>query len=220
MATLVTAYLALANCSSAATIVVSADNIVLRHFPTTNRGTDPLLGAGSGFIAEEGGDIDGRSYLKFALPSRSAGTVISSAVLSGYYLYGDDPRIDDMFSFYLAEFDTWTEAAQNWNNEPGTIGPALVSFASAGLVSGTRYSWDVTSVVNSQYLGDGVLSLVLRADNESLAAGSSYKYFASREHSSNQPFQLEYTIVPEPSTALLLSLGVGLFCPRWCVSHA
>jgi len=165
----------------------------------------------SGVDGIVGPDDPSRFYLKFNLPAYTAGTIISSATLTGYYNDDYDAADDRTHSFFLAANDGWTESGITWNNQPGATGPALAAFDAAAATPGTFLNWNITSAANGEYSGDGVLSILLRADDESLVeSNANWEYFASKEYDAGLAFKLSVTIVPVPEPTTLSLLFPGL----------
>ena len=211
----------LANSAQAVVLTVAEDASVVGQTSATlnQNGNTYRGGLFSGVDGIIGQDDPSRFYLKFHLPAYTAGTVISSATLTGYYNDDFNAADDRTHSFFLAANDAWTESGITWNNQPGTVGSALAVFNAAAVTPGTSLNWNITGAANGEYLGDGVLSILLRADDESLlASNANWEYFASKEYNPALAFQLSVTIaaVPEPTTTalVLLALSAGLLSNR------
>ena len=188
-----------------------------RFLQETSGGTPTELLTGTdqnGFTA--------RTLLRFQLPDAIPGQFVESVGLFGYYLQdyfgqrGDD--IDGTHSVFLASSDDWSGVVT-------PTGPALATFTAAGATLGAFNAFDVTNllttVVNQEFLGDGILSLVLMSDDEPDLQGNyqaDLEYFAPRESGANRAFHLDIAFgqidaspVPEPGTLALMGLGaVGL----------
>ena len=76
------------------------------------------------------------------------------------------------------------------------------------------YSWNVTSSIGGAHgLGGAIdlLTLVVRPDLAQQSLGIGFgPHFGSREGAAARIPILQVTVVPEPSTALLLGLGLGM----------
>ncbi len=96
-----------------------------------------------------------RGYLKFDVSNLNA---ISSATLN---IYGSAQQQIDL-SVYKVNNDNWQESNITWNNAP-----SLSSNEGTVPVQTTDqwYSIDITSLVQGEISGDGILSLGLRDDN-------------------------------------------------------
>src|SRR4029453_1390152 len=97
-----------------------------------------------------------RFYLLFTLPVFAPGAFISSATLQGFYSDDWDTFDDRTHSFYQSP-TTWSESTITWNNQPGSVGGPLGTFNAASAAPGMLLSWDVTSAVNTAYLGQNLL---------------------------------------------------------------
>ena len=213
---LFTVLAALSEKADASPIPVSGDaSVVGGLFADTNFGGETFRG---GLLSgSDGSSLFGpyRFYLLFALPVFAPGTFISSATLQGFYSDDFDTFDDRTHSFYQSPA-TWSESTITWNNQPGSVGAPLGTFNAASATPGTLQSWNVTSAVNTAYLGQNLLfSLLFRADNEALGSppvlNNNLEYFASREFPGGQAFRIDVQVaaaVAEPGTCLLLATGL------------
>jgi hypothetical protein len=163
-------------------------------------------------------------YLKFDLPDAVAGMVVTSATLYGYY-YSDTHNPNDVeHTLYLAGdkllngTTSWTEENLTWDTQPNSstwlaVGTWLPTGSTAGTANFGWKSWDVTNVVNQEYLGDNIISFLMKPTTEASWAG---ELFYSKEYGSgNMGFYLDITLgkppssVPEPSTFVLLGIGLA-----------
>jgi len=171
----------------------------------------------SGVDGLAGNDNPSRFYLKFNLPAYTPGTIVSSATLTGFYNADWSAADDRTHSLYLAANDSWTETSITWNTQPGPTGSALGVFNAAVSTPSNFLSWTITGAANGEYLGDGVLSVMFRADDESLVgSNNNWEYFASKEYDPTLAFRLtlEITQVPEPAAASMLVVGILAFFAR------
>jgi hypothetical protein len=76
--------------------------------------------------------------------------------------------------------DAWTETAINWNNAP--VAGTLIA-TTAITAAGVYYEWNVTSYVQSQAAGDGIVSLVF----SDAATTNAQIIFSSKEATANKP---------------------------------
>jgi hypothetical protein len=76
--------------------------------------------------------------------------------------------------------DAWTETAINWNNAP--VAGNLIA-TTAITTAGVYYEWNVTSYVQSQAAGDGIVSLVF----SDAATTNAQITFNSKEATANKP---------------------------------
>jgi len=192
---------------NAATLGVSADESVTGGGSAdTNWGSDGEyrggLWTGCDYVDDE--DNPARFYLKFELPSYDAGTYISSATLWGYYSDDYDSSVSQTHSFYLGASDAWTEAAITFNNQPGWTGSAIAQFDASTGGPPRWVSFDITSAFDGAYQGDGVLTLMMKADDETLNSGN-WEYFADRTYDDDtKGFYVDYTTAPGlPAFALV-----------------
>jgi hypothetical protein len=190
-----------------AAVISDTDNTSVYTF-----GTPHPSSPGGPYAGSAGDGEVSRDYLKFTLPSATANSYISSAVLELNYRF---PYLDASFPLSVfASTDAWTQAGITWTNQPG-LGASLATFTPT--TQDTIISIDVTSYVNSQYLGDGVASLIVAAQTEYFSVGpngsspNSWYYFRS-----DIPEQLSFTIsqsdasaAPEPSTFVIFGTAIA-----------
>jgi hypothetical protein len=113
-----------------------------------------------------------RAYLKFSVAGMSG---IQNAVVR---LYAGTAT---PFSVKVNQTtDAWTETAINWNTAPAT---GTLIATTAVTAAGVYYEWNVTSFVQSQAAGDGVVSLVF----SDAATTNQQIIFNSREATANKP---------------------------------
>jgi hypothetical protein len=181
----------------------------------------------------EGDFLRTRFYLKFdlksVLPTLGPGQHIASATLKGYYYADLYPMDDAVHEIYLVNNDNWSENPDEfppaltsnpidgvtWDNQPlldpadSSKGSLLQSFSFSTLTPESWLSWDITSAVQNEYAGDGVLSLMFKAQDESFSEDNlSYEKFQEKDCSPCCAFVICLTIVPGPSTLVgLLSMG-------------
>lgn len=165
----------------------------------------------------------GRNYLKFQLPALVPGTQITSAILRGVHAERFNGADDfNPFDWYLALNDSWSDATITWNNQPGTSGSPIASWDPTGASVNSVHSWDITSAVNGEYQGDGVISLVFRSRTE--GSSDNWNYWWSRDNLDGvTPFEIEYTIaaisngaIPEVTSFLIWGLlGLSFAAGGW-----
>ena len=136
-----------------------------------------------------------RFYLKFNLPAPLANTEVISATLTGYYSDDFDENDDGTHGIYFVSSDSWSESTITFNNQPGqAFGLPEATFDAAEANPGSFISWDLTPIVNQEYQGDGTLSLLVHADQESIISDNrNLEYFIEKEFDSRRAFRLKIT---------------------------
>jgi len=170
----------------------SDDSWIEAEYPAVNHGSDTSLRVKSDSRTR-------RSYLKFALGSIPSGKVITSVRLYLYCTYVDaNPSVE----VYVHETgDSWSEASITWNNAPA-VGALVTSTIIYG--TGQFYCWDITPYGQAEYLGDKILSVVVKLllDDPSQNNPNLARYFASKEYSNTaQDPYLEVIYEDAPPTA-------------------
>ncbi len=153
---------------------------------------------------------------------------INSLTFNSYQNYNTNYATTVNGNLYLGTDDNWTPATTTWNTYISKVGSLLTS---TPLTPGNKWvSWDLTGkLLPSDFISDNLVTLVLDSDT----TGSAGWYdFASREYSDiynsdiyYSYLDIDYTIqqggitpVPEPSTIILLSIGVigmGGYGRKW-----
>lgn len=216
--------LRMVNVAQAATmtIPVSEDESVVLPCCNQDYNINNSSYRGGLFTGVDGGSSDSPAYfyLKFNLPTYVAETQVTSAILTGYYNDDYNQADDRNHGIYLVPGyadDWWSESTITWYGQPYNYQydrdfELIANFNAAEATVGTYVNWDITSVVDQEYQGDGVLNLLFRPDDESLVlTNKNWEYFAEKEFDSEKAFRLEIntTRVPEPySTTGILLFGV------------
>lgn len=176
------------SCTAYATGIKPIDDAnVYEYYPDSNYGSSSTLYLQSYL------DKDERIFLKFSLSSIPADMVITSAKV---WLYNWDAAYSAINAQAVSvSDDSWEEETLTWNNQPA-LGDVLSTTPLDSTVEGVWYSWDVTSFVASEYAGDKVASIGIKAEVEDQSG--LYK-FDSKEYSdaSKHPY-LEVTYEPLP----------------------
>ncbi len=151
----------------------SDDSWVEAEYPNDNHGSDTSLRVKSDSRTR-------RSYLKFDLSSIPEGKTVTSVRLYLYCTYSDaSPSVE----VYVHETgDGWNEGSITWNNAPA-VGSLITSTTIYG--TGQFYCWDITPYGQAEYLGDKILSVVVKLllDDPSQNNPNLSRYFASKEYS-------------------------------------
>ena len=147
-----------------------------------------------------------RSYLKFDLGSIPSGQVISSAMLN-LYCSAADPSSPVEVDVH-ATADSWSESTIKWNNAP-SVGALVANNTAVGGI-GQYWSWNITDYVYVQYIGDKIVSVVVKFPNDCVL----HRDFYSKEKSgtSYDPY-LEIIAVQQRS--LSVSSAHDSPVPEW-----
>jgi len=198
----------------ALTIGTTDDAYVESFFPDLVQGGDLTLVSGN-LSSVVPADLV-RIYLTFALPAFTPGTSISSASLNGFL----ETSVDFgglVYAVSLASSDAWDEGTITWNNQPGIGAATGAFFDPTGIPDGTSVNIPgLGAAADAAYQGDGFLSLVLVTSDESqLVCNADCPIASFTSDEGGNGFTLDFTVVPEPGTALLTSLGLlGLAIAR------
>ena len=158
-------------------LVPVADAQVASGTPTTNAGTATSFFIQSADATNTFGNE--RAWLRFDLNGQiPPGATISSAELR-IYAFDADTQDDLLVDAHGSSDDSWDEAVITWNNQPA-FGSALGSATFESPKEQLWYDLDVTSFVQTEFAGDGVVSLVVKPRTESTNQWMTYR-FNSRE---------------------------------------
>lgn len=171
-------------------IAPTTDANVTQGYPDNNRGDTTAL-----YLQRDTeGYKNERIFLKFNLDEIPAGSRIKQARIHLYCWRGKDSSMNAQA--LGVKDDTWDEATITWNNQPST-GEVLDAILLDSLAAENRWhSWDVTSFVETEYKGDKVVSLALKAAMEDASgqyAFESKEWFDTTLH----PY-LEVVYTPPP----------------------
>ena len=194
--------------ASAATIEVSAseDTIVTSSEPNTQ--SFYLNGSLASRRSVVGGQVNHElwTFMKFELPEAVSGSQITSAVFRGIYTGVSNSLTHELST---VTSDAWQESTITWNNMPGIASPAVASFRETNsTLVGQSFFLDVTQVANVEYLGDGVLTLLMRpAPTNPVLNGIHQIAFGSSNSTLGWEPVLILTVLPEPAALPLLAFG-------------
>ena len=193
--TFLLALLVFTTTSFAGIVPVTEDVTVNRANPDSNLNNITTRGGLLSGLDDTGSDY--QFYLKFILPPQPVG----SAKLIGTHTdkYG---VVDSFHQTFFVQDDSWSETTMTFDNRPATSSPAGGGFDATGHLVGEAIEIDLTSIVQSEMAGDGVLSLAIATVDGRLG---DLEFFASREFDSAKAFRLEIT---GPAT---IPLPAGVF---------
>jgi hypothetical protein len=171
---------------------------------TTNGGGNSYTAAAT-FAGDTGSFTaeTSRIYGQFALPTYTVGTLLTDVTFSLTYNYDYNNASGDL-GLYTVEDDTWTTST-SWQDKAVRVS-LIESFNPE--VDGITHSFDLTAFANSQYSGDGDLSVTIAGLLEEGSSINSWHYFAPSS------MRLEYNVessvvsVPEPSIITIFALGL------------
>lgn len=135
------------------TIYPEADAYVQSAIPDTNYGSATNLGSG---VSQYPNIV--RTYLRFNLSAViPAGRIIDYGKLyvDVYSIWGT-LYYQRKFDLCFVSSDTWGELTITWNNKPA-VGTVLINDTVIDTVQ--WYNYDITSQVQTEYAGDGKISL-------------------------------------------------------------
>jgi hypothetical protein len=197
--------------SETITVPVTEDESVNSGLPDKSYDGNSFRG---GLYSGVDGGLSGaaRFYLKFDLPAFDRNLALSHAELHGFYVDDFDPADAGDHDLYFVGSDAWSQQTLTWANQPGhTFGTPEADFLATFATPGTWQAWDVTRVARQEYAGDGVLSLMMQASNESITPENrDWEYFVEREFDPDRSFRLELTLdalTPPPPTGVPLPLA-------------
>lgn len=199
--------------ASAATLVTSADSYIYGGSQDSNFGTSDWL------YANDGGGVVAnvqKIYMKF--DASSLPTLASISGLTMRY----DASTNRTGNFYLLEgtgADSWTETGITWNNAPlnndtgfdFTAGSGQ-TITSLGAIAGngqfqpitlTFGTAEETALLNALNTGDRIATIGI------LHSGTNFFQIAALDAGASIAPTLEYTAIPEPTTAALLGLAAA-----------
>jgi len=155
------------------------DAQVVEGEPGDTHGTQTFMHVGS---STTGGYNDERAFLKFDLRGIASSDNITNnnarLFVYGFLVSGTPGKNVDL---RRVENDTWVEENVTWTDQPAygtSIGTKTVTEAAAW------YSWDVTSYVAGQFVGDNIASFCIKSETEDRAYPDNFSYgFDTKEFS-------------------------------------
>lgn len=105
--------------------------------------------------------IDRYMWLKFDLTGVPADAT-ATLYLHPHSSYGSPRTCDRIFGAHFCSDDSWDELTITWNNQPGFN--AAPEDTVTNPVRCTPIAFDVTSVAQTEAAGDGILSLVIKSE--------------------------------------------------------
>ena len=169
---------------------------------TTNGGTnsytttDVYAGDTGNLTAESA-----RIYEQFNLPTFTPGSSASSATFS-IEVNSEYSNAAASLGLYAVNDDSWTTST-SWQDK-ANLGTLLHSFNPESFSQ--ILTFDVTSFINSEFLGDGIASFAIAGLTE-YGSDNSWHYFTS--YSSSLDITVSAMPVPAPATLALLALGLA-----------
>jgi chondroitin AC lyase len=128
------------------------------------------------------------AFLQFDLSGISSGATLDSATLKMNLKSSYTDALNNSWDVSSVTNDSWTEGTITWNTKPAS---SSILDNQPGQEIG-YVEWDVTSFVNSELSGDGIVSLKI---SSAISGGSPYTAFFSKENGdvANRPLlELSY----------------------------
>jgi hypothetical protein len=193
-------------------VPVAEDESVISGAPDKNYDDNYLRG---GLYAGVDGGLSGpsRFYLKFDLPAYDDSLVLKKATLIGHHADDFDPANNGTDAIFFVAGDDWSEKTLDWSNQPGHAygsPEAMVDMNNAPV--GKDIKVDLTNTVRSQFQGDGVLSLMFQASNESVdPTNTNWEYFTEKEADPANAFRLELQLTSSQPSHAAVPLPPGVW---------
>jgi len=176
---------------------------------------DAVLGTGfansnfgnSGWISENySGAASVVAYIQFDVSSLTPGSVTNAKLRLFQEFNSQNGPVYEIFKVN----GSWVENTITGANQPG-YGSTV--YGSMAITSGTQVwrEWDVTSLVQEWANGTSTNFGMAIKKNPDVAA---WPYFRSRTNTSGNTPELVVDVVPEPTTALFLLVGLPLLARR------
>jgi len=176
-------------------VPVAEDESVISNRPDQNYANNLVRG---GLFTGVDGGFSGAShfYLKFHLPDFDPASSVLDAKLVGFWFDEFAPAQQDTHGIHFVAYDGWTELNLTWANQPGpAYGTAQAMWETSGGSPGEFVSIDLTNIADQEYRGDGTLSVMFKASNESMdPTNRNWQYFVEHEADPERAFRLEITL--------------------------
>lgn len=176
------------------TLLPTEDAQVAEGYPDANYGDRTYVYVGNDMESPYKNE---RGFFKFDLSTIPENLTVADARLYNYCwsMYG---ATSENVQARAVDNDGWGELAITWNNQP----PHGVILDTTSVPStNSWYYWDFTSFVQSQFAGDNVASLCLRAEVENQVSPEAFAYaLESKEYWEKRPYLEVLDASPLPLT--------------------
>jgi hypothetical protein len=160
---------------------------------------------------DDGIPVQRQVYLKFQLPA--AGTITKAELRIPFFdCLATDNAIIEHDVFFVSD-DNWLESTLTWSNRPAEgANTGVAYFTGPGCEAGSDLVGDVTALVVQEAAGDGVVSLMVRLEPETLPAGETQNLVVWTSSETAMPPELTLTVIPNaPALGGRGTAALGLF---------
>jgi hypothetical protein len=193
-------------------VPVAEDESVIAGAPEKNYDDNYLRG---GLYSGVDGGLSGpsRFYLKFNLPAYDDSLVLKKAWLVGHHDDDFDPANNGTDAIFFVAGDDWSEKTIDWANQPGhAYGSPEAMLDMNDAPVGGNVKVDLTNAVRSQFQGDGIISLMFQASNESVdPSNTNWEYFTEKEADPANAFRLELQLESSQPSHAAVPLPAGVW---------
>jgi hypothetical protein len=147
-----------------------------------------------------------RGFIQFDVSTLSPGSVTNAKLRLFHDFNSTSGVAYDIFRSTAA----WTETGLTGASQPATAATVYASLTTDG-ATGLYREWDVTTLVQEWVNGTNPNFGMAVVRNPDAAA---WPYFRSKENSNGSNPELVVDVVPEPTTALVLLVGLPLLARR------
>ena len=208
--------------SASATIITTAVGVGADAYVRGGINTGFNFGSDASLLAKNdccSSDYDRKMYMRFDL-SPIGSFDVDTATVSLTFSGGGSAHVSFQYELYglldAHSGELWDEGLLTWNNAPANDLIHSTNMSVDAVLLAT-FSWSGSSVGDALSITDPAIAAFLNNDSNGSAtfmmtrdsASSHVHVFASREHGTLAPPGLEVTLIPEPTTALLLTLGLA-----------